>query len=496
MRICVLSLHTSPAAQPGQGDAGGMNVYVDQTVRALSAAGHRVDVFTADPGGLDGTGAGDAAGTVGERMELSESITIHHLSVGATTKDELADAIDELAQLLIDHPDFRAAEFVWAHYWISAEAALRTREIAGEVADEIAGGATGGTAGGAPIAVSMHTIGAVKNRDSETSHERPQRLEAEERIAAEADLLVAATPVERRDLITELRAEPDTVVVARPGVDHALYVPGTKSAARERLGFSDDEAIVLYVGRMQFIKGTDVAVDALADLRERDPHLAARTRGILLGAVSGIDTGRTAQISSVHPAMSQPATTNSTTQPATPQPAKPRPAMPQSAAPRPGGASSSYLRGLNSAIASEPSVEVRPPVPSHILVDYYRAADVLIVPSRSESFGLVAAEAAASGLPAIASAVGGLPEIVEHGHSGLLIADHNPHHWATAIETLLRDADLRTELAGHATARAERFDWSRTVAAVLDALPESAGRSSRSELSEAASRRSEALGAC
>lgn len=441
-----------------------MNVYVDQTVRALSAAGHRVDVFTADPGGLDGTGAGDAAGTVGERMELSESITIHHLPVGATTKDELADTIDELAQLLIDHPDFRAAEFVWAHYWISAEAALRTREIAGEVADE--------TAGGAPIAVSMHTIGAVKNRDSETSHERPQRLEAEERIAAEADLLVAATPVERRDLITELRAEPDTVVVARPGVDHALYVPGANSAARERLGFSDDEAIVLYVGRMQFIKGTDVAVDALADLRERDPHLAARTRGILLGAVSGFDTGRTAQISSVHPA------------------------MPQSAAPRPGGASSSYLRGLNSAIASEPSVEVRPPVPSHILVDYYRAADVLIVPSRSESFGLVAAEAAASGLPAIASAVGGLPEIVEHGHSGLLIADHNPHHWATAIETLLRDADLRTELAGHATARAERFDWSRTVAAVLDALPESTGRSSRSELPEAASRRSEALGAC
>ncbi|GAA1513273.1 glycosyltransferase [Brevibacterium permense] len=478
MRISVLSLHTSPVAQPGQGDAGGMNVYVDQSVRALAAAGHRVDVFTADPGGLDGTGgsaevAVDGAGAgrgrgagpsegQSARLEITESITLHHLAVGAATKDELADAIDELADLLNTHPDFRSADLIWSHYWISAEAALRARDNAvdnaaeagdsstesGDSGADAVAGAGQDRAAQAPIAVSMHTIGAVKNRDSDTSHERPQRLEAEERIAAEADLLVAATPAEGRDLVSELHADPDSVVVARPGVDHALYAPDSQSDARKRLGFDPDEAIVLYVGRMQFIKGTDVAVDALAELRERNPHLASRTRGILLGAASGagVEAG--------------------------------------------GGAvraSSAYLRELTAAIASEPSVEVRPPVPSHILVDYYRAADVLIVPSRSESFGLVAAEAAASGLPAIASAVGGLPEIVEHGHSGLLIADHNPHHWATAIETLLTDTQLRAELAGHAVDRAERFDWGHTVAAVLDAVPDISGISAR---------RSEALGAC
>ena len=458
MRISVLSLHTSPVAQPGQGDAGGMNVYVDQSVRALAAAGHRVDVFTADPGGLDGMGSSAADTGDGAKLEITDSITLHHLPVGATTKDELADAIDELGELLAAHPDFRAADFVWAHYWISAEAALRARGIALDTdidtntdigTDERSASAVGqDRPRRAPIAVSMHTIGAVKNRDSETSHERPQRLEAEERIAAGADLLVAATPAERRDLVTELHADPDSVVVARPGVDHGLYAPDSQSEARERLGFAANEAIVLYVGRMQFIKGTDVAVDALAELRERNPHLASRTRGILLGAASGagVETGGGA----VRP-------------------------------------SSTYLQELTAAIANEPSVEIRPPVPSHVLVDYYRAADVLIVPSRSESFGLVAAEAAASGLPAIASAVGGLPEIVEHGHSGLLIADHNPHHWATAIETLLIDTDLRAELAGHAVDRAERFDWGRTVAAVLDALPETSG---------AASRPSEPLGAC
>ena len=446
-----------------------MNVYVDQSVRALAAAGHRVDVFTADPGGLDGTGSLDSTGSStadaghgygtggnaagpGTKLEITECITLHHLPVGATTKDELADAIDELAELLNAHPDFRAADFIWTHYWISAEAALRAREIAvaidADSADVVESAAGQDRSLRAPIAVSMHTIGAVKNRDSETSHERPQRLEAEERIAAQADLLVAATPVERRDLVNELQADPDTVVVARPGVDHALYAPDSQSEARERLGFAADEAIVLYVGRMQFIKGTDVAVDALAELRERNPHLASRTRGILLGAASG--AGVEAGGGAVRP-------------------------------------SSTYLQELTTAIASEPSVEVRPPVPSHVLVDYYRAADVLIVPSRSESFGLVAAEAAASGLPAIASAVGGLPEIVEHGHSGLLIADHNPHHWATAIETLLIDTDLRAELAGHAVDRAERFDWGRTIAAVLEALPETSG---------AASRPSEPLGAC
>ena len=446
-----------------------MNVYVDQSVRALAAAGHRVDVFTADPGGLDGTGSLDSTGSStadaghgygtggnaagpGTKLEITECITLHHLPVGATTKDELADAIDELAELLNAHPDFRAADFIWTHYWISAEAALRAREIAvaidADSADVVESAAGQDRSLRAPIAVSMHTIGAVKNRDSETSHERPQRLEAEERIAAQADLLVAATPVERRDLVNELQADPDTVVVARPGVDHALYAPDSQSEARERLGFAADEAIVLYVGRMQFIKGTDVAVDALAELRERNPHLASRTRGILLGAASG--AGVEAGGGAVRP-------------------------------------SSTYLQELTTAIASEPSVEVRPPVPSHVLVDYYRAADVLIVPSRSESFGLVAAEAAASGLPAIASAVGGLPEIVEHGHSGLLIADHNPHHWATAIETLLIDTDLRAELAGHAVDRAERFDWGRTIAAVLEALPEASG---------AASQPSEPLGAC
>nr|WP_275902082.1 glycosyltransferase [Brevibacterium zhoupengii] len=423
-----------------------MNVYVDQSVRALAAAGHIVDVFTADPSGIDGLGNIAGLGNSGSRdsfdglegidelgglmglgggegldayvdtLQIAENVRLHQLPIEAASKDELADAIDELALLLLAQPSFTSADLIWAHYWISAEAGLRAQELR---AKDLGSGER------PRIVVSMHTIGAVKNRDSETSHERPQRLEAEERIASAVDLLVANTPAERRDLIHELGADADAVVVARPGVDHELFSPGDRAEARSDLGLDPDEFIVLYVGRMQFIKGTDVVVDAISGLRENNPHLASRTRGILLGAVSGQD-----------------APTGSTP----------------------------YLSRLNTAIAAEPSVEVRRPVPAHELVTYYRAADILLVPSRSESFGLVAAEASASGLPAIASAVGGLPDIVEHGHSGVLIADHNPRHWAMALERMLLDDDARSELAAHAAERSTRFDWEATAAAVLGAL--------------------------
>lgn len=407
-----------------------MNVYVDQSVRALAAAGHVVDVFTADPGGIDGVGGRDRqgerdrlGGSVDTR-QIAENVRLHQLPIDAATKDELADAIDELALLLLAQPAFTSADLIWTHYWISAEVALRAQELRTQETSQQAADAAGSSE--LPrIVASMHTIGAVKNRDSETSHERPQRLQAEERIASAVDLIVANTPAERRDLIHELGADADAVVVARPGVDHELFSPGDRIEARVELGLDPKEFIVLYVGRMQFIKGTDIVVDAISGLRENNPHLASRTRGILLGAVSG------------------------------------------QAAPT---GSSQYLRDLASAIAAEPSVEVRPPVPAHELVTYYRAADILLIPSRSESFGLVAAEASASGLPAIASAVGGLPDIVEHGHSGVLIADHNPRHWAMALERMLLDDELRGELSIHAADRSDRFDWSATVAMVLGDL--------------------------
>ena len=438
-----------------------MNVYVDQSVRALAAAGHTVDVFTADPAGINGLASGvfagdnaDAEGRSATTIQITENVRLHQLPIETASKDELADAIDELALLLLDQPSFTTTDLIWAHYWISAEAALRSRELRSQRLQSTESTRSAESTQGAAvprIVVSMHTIGAVKNRDSETSHERPQRLQAEERIASVADMIVANTPAERRDLIHELGAAPASVVVARPGVDHERFAPGDRAQARAELNLDPDENIVLYVGRMQFIKGTDVVVDALSSLRESNPHLASQTRGILLGAVSG-QVGSVAgqqDIAGQNDAAGQNDGPNNIVRLT---------------------GSSPYLRDLASAIAAEPSVEVRSPVPAQELATYYRAADVLLVPSRSESFGLVAAEAAASGLPAIASAVGGLPDIVEHEWSGALIADHNPRHWALALERILLDDELRSELAVHAAERSARFDWAATVSAVLEAF--------------------------
>lgn len=430
-----------------------MNVYVDHTVRALAASGHEVDVFTADPHGLgvgDPLGVGDAERA--RTIALAPNLRLHRLDVDADSKDALAGRLDDLARLLAAHPVFTAADLVWAHYWISAEAALRAVRTRG---------------GPRPTVIaSMHTIGAVKNRDSDTAEESPRRLRTEERIAAGVDLLVANTPAERRDLIGELGADPASVVVARPGVDHSLFSPGSRDTARAELGLAADENLVLYVGRMQFIKGTDVVVDALACLHENNPELSSRTRGILLGAASGW----------VEPAVGQDVFGSGGGQSTLARRGSGEHGHSgagehgHTVADREWISSSDFHATLSAAIAAEPNVEVRPPVPAAELVTYYRAADVLLVPSRSESFGLVAAEAAASGLPAIAAAVGGLPEIVENEYSGLLIADHNPRHWALTLERLLGDAELRAELAEHAVARSQRFDWNRTVTAVLDAV--------------------------
>lgn len=397
MRIAVLSLHTSPVAQPGQGDAGGMNVYVRATAVELARAGHTVEIFTADP----------LAPTTGT-TELAPGVRLHQLDTAARDKTVLADEIPALAAALAAHPAFAGSAVIWAHYWISA----------------LAGLALTGRSGPAPrLVVSFHTIAAVKDRDTRAALEPAQRRRAEERIAAGADLLVANTEAEAADMVALLGADPARIVTAMPGVDLATFTPGPMHTARRAVGEQDADLLLLYVGRMQHVKGTDTAVEALAALTRLDPVLAARTRLVMLGAASGEGTDPAALTARIDAA------------------------------------------GLHGR------VEILPPVPAAVLADWYRAADLVLVPSRSESFGFAAAEAQACGAPVVASAVGGLTHVVEAGRTGLLVAEDDPLTWAEGIEALLCDPAARARMGAAAAQRAREFDWRTCAATVLAAVP-------------------------
>lgn len=397
MRIAVLSLHTSPVAQPGQGDAGGMNVYVRATAVELARAGHTVEIFTADP----------LAPTTGT-TELAPGVRLHQLDTAARDKTALADEIPALAAALAAHPAFAGSAVIWAHYWISALTGLALTERPGP----------------APrLVVSFHTIAAVKDRDTRAALEPAQRRRAEERIAAGADLLVANTEAEAADMVALLGADPARIVTAMPGVDLATFTPGPMHTARRAVGEQAADLLLLYVGRMQHVKGTDTAVEALAALTRLDPVLAARTRLVMLGAASGEGTDPAALTARIDAA------------------------------------------GLHGR------VEILPPVLAAVLADWYRAADLVLVPSRSESFGFAAAEAQACGAPVVASAVGGLTHVVEAGRTGLLVAEDDPLTWAEGIEALLCDPAARARMGAAAAQRAREFDWRTCAATVLAAVP-------------------------
>lgn len=429
MRIVVLSLHTSPAAQPGTGDAGGLNVYVAHTAAHLVRAGHTVDILTADSAIAEDPAA----------VDLGAGVRLHTVGVQATSKDEMGAEAAQIARRIADDPDLsallRQADVVWAHYWVSGLVACELREIAAVGATDgppqhTADRTTSRTADAdrtrPALAMSFHTIAAVKDRDLGEARESAARLAAEKRIAATADVLLANTASEAHDMASLLDATPDRVRIVAPGVDTDTFRPGPVQEARRAIGMESADLLVLCVGRMQYVKGTDVLFDALSEVAVTEPVLAGRTRVVMLGGASG-------------------------------------------------EADETGMREAARTSAAGSLVEFREPVPARVLAHWYRAADLVVVPSRSESFGFVAAEAVASGTPVLASQVGGLTHIVRPGESGVLVADRSRYTWAHAIVTLLEDPAGRAHLSSGAIALRDELSWETAEDVMLEVLMEFAG---------------------
>src|SRR5215467_12603320 len=296
-------------------------------------------------------------------------------------------------------------DLLHAHYWLSGKV--------GAVAKE---------RWGVPLVQSMHTLAKVKNAALAIGDaaEPEVRLRGEAEVVACADRLVANTDDEARQLIGHYGADPDRITVINPGVDLSVFQPGSQPEARKALGLPEDGVVLVFAGRVQPLKAPDVVLHAAARLIATDPALADRLTVAFVGGPSG--AGRN----------------------------------------DPDG-----LLQLAGGLGLSRQVRLEPPCPQPELAQWYRAATLVMVPSYSESFGLVAMEAQACGTPVVAAAVGGLRTAVRHEHSGILVDSHDPGHYARAVRELIEAPARLARLARGAREHASRFGWSATVDSLL-----------------------------
>ncbi len=395
MRVAVLSVHTSPLAQPGTGDAGGMNVYVLQSALHMARRGVEVEIFTRATSSADPPLVRVAPGVLVRNIVAGPFEGLHKYDLPTQLCAFTAGVLRAEAN---HEPGYY--DIVHSHYWLSGQVGWLARDR-----------------WAVPLVHTAHTLAAVKNASlaDGDAPEPPLRAVGEQQVVDEADRLIVNTEDEAHQLVSLHRADPSRIDVVHPGVDLEIFTPGDRQAARLALGLPDDEPIVAFVGRIQPLKAPDVLLRA-----------AARVAGIRV-VIAGGPSGS-------------------------------------------GLAAPDGLIRLADELGMTDRVAFLPPQTREQLANLYRAADLVAVPSYSESFGLVAIEAQACGTPVVAAAVGGLPTAVRDEVSGVLVHSHDAADWAAAIAGLLaRDPAELAAMSTAAVAHAETFSWEHTVDALLAA---------------------------
>jgi D-inositol-3-phosphate glycosyltransferase len=434
-RIATVSVHTSPLDQPGTGDAGGMNVYIAEVAKRLAARGTEVEIFTRAV-------CRDAPPVA----ELAPGVLVRSVPAGPFEELDKSELPDQVCPFTLEVLRAEAAaepgryDLVHGHYWLSGKVGAAVKER-----------------WGVPLVQTMHTLGKVKNAalaDGDAA-EPAVRIRGEHEVITAADWLVANTPQEADELVSFYDADPARVRVVNPGANLRVFkpVPGpagpygsglaewparvvrdAKQAARGRLGIAPGAIMLMFAGRVQPLKGPDVVLRTAARMCEDDPGLRERLVVVMVGGPSG-----------------------------------------SAARADPG-----QLYQLAENLGILDVVRFEPPCPQAELADWYRAATLVLTPSHSESFGLVALEAQACGTPVVAASVGGLRTAVRDGSSGILIDGHDPADWARAVESLVGEPGRLAELSAGATRHASAFGWSATVdrlcAVYTGAMNEAAAR--------------------
>lgn len=387
-------MHTSPTASLGQNANGGLNVYVREVCSAFSDRGIATDVFT--------------------RLQSPDDPAIETLAPLSRVVYLPAGMGLDKYSLLNEVPGFAAKlaafaavegiqyDLLFSHYWLSGEVACLLRPQLAACWAHVA-----------------HTLGLVKNQHL-ASGARPEpaiRIRVEGEIAQQAEMLIASTADEREELINAYGARPDRVFVVPPGVDLATFRPLDRTEARRKIGLGGP--LILFVGRLERLKGVEIAIRALALLSDRahpDLRLVVLGEDAREGGVRDADESEKAR-----------------------------------------------LKAIASALGIRDRVDFLGSVAHHELPYFYSAADVCVMPSYSESFGLVGLEAQACGCPVVASDVPGLRSVIRDGVSGFLIDGDDPAEYADRVGRLLADPQLAEQMGRRASMLAQRFSWARTA---------------------------------
>ena len=412
-------MHTSPLAQPGLGDGGGMNVYVRELSTALARSGVTCEVFTrawspSQPASIN----------------VEPGFRVHHVPAGPlepVAKEALPELIDEftdgvgarLAKLGTEGVDVDALH---ANYWLSG--------VAGHVLKHDLD---------IPLISTFHTLDRVKavaSPEELSTGQMAARARAEAEVIGCSDAVLASCSVEADQIVELYGASPARIEIVAPGVDHAFFGPGDYRQARRALGLNTDRPMVLFVGRIQPLKALDVAVATVNEL----------VRGVLAPR-------RYARAGAVRPGTTARLRLADTTLVVVGGPSGPH-----------GDEELDRIHRLVDRLGLAGQVRFVPPQGHEMLSTFYRAADVCIVPSRSESFGLVALEAAACGVPVVAAAVGGLTTLVDDGVTGYLVDEADPSYYSACVGNVLRDGGLAADMGHAAARRAGRYTWSLAAA--------------------------------
>ncbi len=391
----MLSFHTCPLATLGGKDTGGMNVYVRDLTRELGRRGLAVDVFTRSqdehqPHVKEDLGYGNRVIHVpaGPETPMSKEGLVRHVP-------EFVGGLREFARATGVQYDV-----VHAHYWLSGMAAESLR-----------------AAWGTPFALMFHTLGHMKNRIAQTPAERESelRVQTETALMRSADRLIAATPAELAQIQWLYRVPVDRVSVIPPGVDVNLFYPRRADQAKERIGVDPNRILLVFVGRIEPLKGLETLLRAVAQLRDRGVCECDQLALSIIGGDPDDPAARNAELA--------------------------------------------RIMALRDELALEGLVTFLGKQDQDTLPDYYAAADAVVMPSHYESFGMVALEAMACGTPVIASEVGGLAFLIKDGETGYHVPDRDPGALADRICAIISDPILRARMGGQAVEYAQSYSW-------------------------------------